>query len=128
MANETLKELKYNNSKVLVEAAKRDGDGKVIATTYATKTDANNNFVKKTYSYTDKTFTITSTNVVTSLQYKDNIDNKSISGIYIGNTGVQFLAPSVFQVYYESSGTVYDILTTHNMVAITETEINAICQ
>lgn len=127
MANETLKELKYNNSKVLVEAAKRDGDGKVIATTYATEVDVNNNFVKKTYSYTDKTFTITPTNVVTSLQYKDGSGN-SLSGIYIGNTGVQFLAPSVFQVYYESSGTAYDILTTHNMVAITETEINAICQ
>ena len=127
MANETLKELKYNNSKVLVEAAKRDGDGKVIATTYATKTDVNNNFVKKTYSYTDNIFTITSTHVVTSLQYKDGSGN-SLSGIYIDATGIQFLAPSVFQVYYESSGTAYDILTTHNMVAITETEINAICQ
>ena len=127
MANEILKELKYNNFKVLIEAAKRDGDGKVIAITYATKTDVNNNFVKNTYSYTDKTFTITSTNVLTSLQYKDNIDNK-LSGIYIGSTGVQFLAPSKFQVYYESSGNAYDILTTHNMVAITETEINAICQ
>lgn len=127
MANETLKELKYDNSKVLVEAAKRDGDGKVIAITYATTTDVNNNFVKKTYSYTDKTFTITSTNVVTSLQYKDNIGNK-LSGIDIGSTGVQFLAPSKFQVYYKSSGDAYDILTTYNMVAITETEINAICQ
>lgn len=127
MANETLKELKYNNSKVLVEAAKRDGDGKVIAITYATTTDVNNNFVKKTYSYTDKTFAITPTSVVTSLQYKDNIGNK-LSGIYIDSTGVQFLASSVFQVYYKNGGDAYDILTTYNMVAITEAEINAICQ
>lgn len=37
MAEEILKELKYGSSKVLVEAAKRDGDGKVIADSYVDK-------------------------------------------------------------------------------------------
>ena len=61
------------------------------------------------------------------LLYKDSSGN-SLSGIYIGITGIQFLAPSVFQVYYESGGTAYDILTTHNMVAITTSEIDEICK
>lgn len=37
MAEEILKELKYGDSKVLVEAAKRDGEGKVIADSYVDK-------------------------------------------------------------------------------------------
>lgn len=37
MAEEILKELKYGSSKVLVEAAKRDGEGKVIADSYVDK-------------------------------------------------------------------------------------------
>ena len=39
MANETLKELKYSGSKVLVEAARRDVKGRKIDTTYATKNE-----------------------------------------------------------------------------------------
>lgn len=37
MAEEILKELKYGDSKVLVEAAKRDGEGKVIVDSYVDK-------------------------------------------------------------------------------------------
>ena len=101
-------------------------------TTYATKKYVGDNFVKKTYEYKSGTvvsriFTFNSTANVTTLKYEDGSGNK-LSSIYIGATGIQFLAPSVFQVYYESDGTAYDILTTHNMVAITETEINNICQ
>lgn len=39
MAEEILKELKYGDSKVLVEAAKRDAQGRTIDTTYATTAD-----------------------------------------------------------------------------------------
>ena len=113
-------------------AAKNDFAGNDIMVTYATKKYVGDNFVKKTYEYKSGTvvnriFTFNSTANVTTLKYEDDSGN-SLSGIYIGSTGIQFLAPSVFQVYYESDGTAYDILTTHNMVAITETEINTICQ
>ena len=112
--------------------AKQDTAGNDIMTTYATKKYVGDNFVKKTYEYKSGTvvsriFTFNSTANVTTLKYEDGSGNK-LSSIYIGATGIQFLAPSVFQVYYESDGTAYDILTTHNMVAITETEINNICQ
>ena len=119
------------DAKVAV-VARNDVAGNDIMATYATKKYVGDNFVKKTYEYksgtvVDKIFTFKSTSVVTSLSYKDDSEN-SLSGIYISLTGIQFLAPSVFQVKYESGGTAYDILTTHNMVAITETEINTICQ
>lgn len=119
------------DAKVAV-VAKNDVAGNDIMTTYATKKYVGDNFVKKTYEYksgtvVDKIFTFNSTANVTTLKYEDGSGNK-LSGIYIASTGVQFLAPSVFQVYYESGGDAYDILTTHNMVAITETEINTICQ
>ena len=119
------------NAKVAI-SAKNDTAGNDIMTTYATKKYVGDNFVKNKYEYksgtvVNKIFTFKSTAPVTSLLYKDSSEN-SLSGIYIGITGIQFLAPSVFQVYYESGGTAYDILTTHNMVAITETEINTICQ
>lgn len=39
MANETLKELKYNGKKVISEVARRDALGRTINTTYATKSD-----------------------------------------------------------------------------------------
>ncbi|MDY6058262.1 MAG: hypothetical protein SPI36_03330, partial [Candidatus Onthovivens sp.] len=118
-------------AKVAVNAF-NDSAGNDIMATYATKKYVGDNFVKKTYEYKSGTvvnriFTFNSTANVTTLKYEDDSGNK-LSGIYIASTGIQFLAPSVFQVYYESGGTAYDILTTHNMVAITETEINAICQ
>lgn len=118
-------------AKVAVSAEK-DTAGNDIMTTYATKKYVGDNFIKKTYEYksgtvVNKIFTFKSTALVTSLTYKDDSEN-TLSGIYISNTGVQFLAPSIFQVYYEDKGTAYDILTTYNMVAITETEINTICQ
>lgn len=117
----------HANSSLTADSATKDLNGNIIHSTYLTKTDASNTYVKNTYSYSDWNFTITSTKLVTSLLYKDSSDNK-LSGIYIGSTGVQFLAPSKFQVYYESGGDAYDILTTNNMVAITESEINTICQ
>ena len=122
----------HANSSLTAVNATKDANGNIIHSTYLTKTDASDTYVKKTYEYrsgsvVDKIFTFNSTKVVSSLLYKDDSGN-NLSGIYIGYTGIQFLAPSVFQVYYKSGGTAYDILTTHNMVAITETEINAICQ
>ena len=122
----------HANSSLTAVNATKDANGNIIHSTYLTKTDASDTYVKKTYEYKSGTtvnriFTFNSTANVTTLKYEDNSGNK-LSGIYIGSTGIQFLAPSVFQVYYESSGTAYDILTTHNMVAITETEINDICQ
>lgn len=119
------------DAKVAV-VAKNDVAGNDIMVTYATKKYVGDNFVKKTYEYksgtvVDKIFTFNSTANVTTLKYEDDSGNK-LSGIYISLKGVQFLAPSLFQVYYESGGDAYDILTTHNMVAITETEINTICQ
>lgn len=41
MANETLKELKYNGNKVVTEVARRDAQGRVIHTTYPTKAEIN---------------------------------------------------------------------------------------
>lgn len=117
----------HAKSSLTTVSATEDANGNIIHSTYLTKTDASNTYVKNTYSYTDRIFTINSTKLVTSLQYKDSSGNK-LSGIYLSATGVQFLAPSIFQVYYESDGDAYDILTTNNMVAITETEINTICQ
>lgn len=117
----------HANSSLTTDTATKDANGNIIHSTYLTKTDASNTYVKKTYDYGSKTFIFNSTANVTTLKYENGSGNK-LSGIYIGATGVQFLAPSAFQVFYESGGTAYDILTTHNMVAITETEINTICQ
>ena len=117
----------HANSSLTTVSAIEDANGNIIHSTYLTKTDASNTYVKNTYSYNDRIFTFKSTALVTSLTYKDSSEN-SLSGIYIGATGVQFLAPSVFQVYYESGGTAYDILTTNNMVAITTSEIDEICK
>ena len=113
--------------------AQNDIAGNDIMTTYATKKYVGDNFVKNKYEYksgtvVDKIFTFKSTNLVSSLLYKDDYSENSLSGIYISLTGVQFLAPSVFQVSYESGGTAYDILTTNNMVAITTSEIDEICK
>lgn len=125
------------DAKVAV-VAKNDVAGNDIMVTYATKKYVGDNFVKKTYEYksgtvVDKIFTFKSTSVVTSLTYKKYIDLenntlKDLSGIYISLKGVQFLAPSLFQVKYSIDGDAYDILTTDNMVAITDAEINTICQ
>ena len=113
---------------VSAENATKDLNGNIIHSTYLTKTDASNTYVKNTYSYTDWNFTISSTKLVTSLQYEDSSDNK-LSGIYIAKAGnVQFKAPNGLQVYYNDNTNAYDVLTTKNMVAITETEINTICQ
>lgn len=122
----------HANSSLTSVNATKDANGNIIHSTYLTKNDASDTYVKKTYEYksgtvVNKIFTFKSTALVTSLTYKDTSEN-GLSGIYISETGVQFLAPSVFQVYYEDGGNAYDILTTHNMVAITETEINTICQ
>lgn len=38
MAQETMSELSYNGKKVIVEVARRDGNGNLITTTYATTT------------------------------------------------------------------------------------------
>ena len=120
----------HANSSLTADSATKDANGNVIHSTYLTKTDASDTYVKKIYEYKSGTvvnriFTFTSTANVSSLLYKDSSGN-SLSGIYIGSTGIQFLAPSVFQIILD--GTEYNILTTHNMVAITETEINNICQ
>ena len=123
---------KNGYAKVAV-TAQNDIAGNDIMTTYATKKYVGDNFVKNKYEYksgtvVDKIFTFKSTNLVSSLLYKDDYSGNSLSGIYISLTGVQFLAPSVFQVSYESGGTAYDILTTNNMVAITTSEIDEICK
>lgn len=118
--------------------ARNDVAGNDIMVTYATKKYVGDNFVKKTYEYksgtvVDEIFTFKSTSVVTSLTYKEYIDLenntlKDLSGIYISLKGVQFLAPSLFQVKYSVDGDYYDVLTTNNMVAITTSEINDICK
>jgi len=59
MATETLKEIKYDGKKVLTEAAKRDGEGNVIYTTYETKTDITNKL--KGYEKTLNLGTLTAT-------------------------------------------------------------------
>ena len=117
----------HANSSLTTVSALEDANGNIIHSTYLTKTDASNTYVKNTYSYNDRIFTFKSTALVTSLTYKDDSEN-SLSGIYISTTGIQFLAPSIFQVSYESGGTAYDILTTNNMVAITTSEIDEICK
>ena len=45
MATETLKEIKYEGKKVLTEAAKRDAEGNVINTTYATKAELPTDYI-----------------------------------------------------------------------------------
>lgn len=117
----------HANSSLTADSATKDANENIIHSTYLTKTDASNTYVKNTYDYSNRIFTFKSTANVSSLLYKDSSEN-SLSGIYIGSTGIQFLAPSVFQVYYESSGSAYDVLTTKNMVAITASEIDEICK
>ena len=120
------------DAKVAV-VAKNDIAGNDIMTTYATKKYVGDNFVKKTYEYksgtvVDEFFTFNSTKLVTSLSYKDDSGN-TMCGFYIAIAGkVQFKAPNGLQVYYNDDETAYDILTTYNMIAITDAEINAICQ
>lgn len=122
----------FTGSGVAIQA-RSDEDGHNIINTYATKTDVDNTFVKKTYDYSDSTtddriFTFNSNANVTSLLYQDGSGN-NMCGIYMGAVGkVQFKAPNGLQVYYNDNTTPYDVLTTNNMVAITASEINEICK